>query len=202
MRAVLRLLVILAGAITLTGCLSLDTTIELNRDGSGTIAFAYRIDADAYDLGVFDVESQTRPIPVTREDFERADARVSGVSLRRHTMARDEERNLVLIDAVLSFDSIAALNAFYSPGQTAFDLSSQREQTVFRQLIAPGGGVEGSSLAADLQDYELSFTVRAPQTVQASSPSRARIEGTTATMSASLAEVATRETPLTWEVTW
>lgn len=202
MKATARTLCIVAATALLLGCLSVETVLHIDADGSGTIELTYRIDREAYNLGVFDQDSSIRPLPVTRADFTRAATHTDGIALDRYGIEDDQELGQVIVRARIAFDSIRALNEFYAPGATPFSLAAGGGRTHFTQLLIPGGGAPDSSLADDLERYTLTFSINAPATIVTASFGDVAENGHSVTAHVTLAEIASRQTPLIWEVEW
>lgn len=190
---------LLAAVLALSGCLSTDASITLDADGGGSIDLTYVVDRQAWDVGVFDDSDTARPVPIARGEFEQTAQMVEGLELRSHRISRDEQR--VTVEARLRFDSPEALAGLL--GAEALEVELGDDGGSWRYLVAPGGGSDGEQarlLAEELAAYTLSFSLRAPATITASSGEDDG--GRTATFSASLGDVATAQEPIVWEVRW
>ena len=195
------LLVIVSGVI-LAGCLNVETTIDLNRDGSGRMDISYEIDADLYHLGVFDDSDVALPIPVSREDFKDTADRNPGLRLRRYRVREGDDT--ITVSARLRFDSVAALNEWYGSGD-AVTMTQTADSTVWTQLISPGGGAAGrgsEALAESLGGYSLRFLLGTPAPITAVTGGQISDDGRTASFTISLGDIAMMEGPQYWEVRW
>ncbi|MEE8440417.1 MAG: hypothetical protein V3S41_01755 [Spirochaetia bacterium] len=196
-------LFLLVSGLLLTGCLSVETAIDLNRNGSGRLDIVYEIDEELYGLGVFDDTDNALPVPISRNQFEETVGNIPGLRLRRYRVS--EEIGMVTVTARLLFDSVAALNAWYGGGPTAISVTQEGESTAWRQLLYPGGGSSGevgTALAASLDGYRISYRLSPPSTVISAGIGEITNNGRTASVEVGLREIVTAESPLYWVVTW
>ncbi len=193
------LALLLAAVALLSGCISTETKVTLENDGSGTIDLTYLIDRDAWDTGVFDDSDVARPVPVARAEFEETAQMIEGLALRSHRISRGNDR--VTVEARLRFDSPEALASLL--GADTLEIELRDDGGSWRYLVAPGGGSNGEQaglLADELSTYALSFSLRAPARVEATTGGT---EGErTATFTATLGEVVSAVEPVVWEVRW
>ena len=196
-------LFLLVTALLLTGCLSVDTAIELNRDGSGRLDIVYEIDTELYKLGVFDDTDNALPVPLSRDQFEDTAKRIPGLRLRRYRVR--EDIGVVTVTARLLFDSVDALNAWYGAGETAISVTKQGDSTVWRQLLYPAGGSGGEIAAAlgdSLEGYRISYRLQPPTRVISAGVGQISDNRKTASVEISLKEIVTAESASYWAVTW
>jgi hypothetical protein len=194
---------LLAVALLLTGCLSVDTSIDLNRDGSGRLDIIYEIDAELYDLGVFDDTDNALPVPISRDEFRDTTSRIDGLRLRRYRMR--EEIGMVTVTAGIQFDSVEALNEWYGGGAAAISVSENGGQSTWSQLLYPGGGSDGEMIAAlgeSLDGYKMRYRLQPPSSVISAGIGQIIDGGRAASVEVTLSEIATAQNPLYWEVSW
>lgn len=202
MKPILRLLGACVAVTALSGCINVETDIELAQDGSGTLGLVFEIDQTLYQIGVFDEDPAERPVPVRRADFEYGALLVDGVELERYEAHVDDESGIVTVTARLSFDSPESLSSYYAGSEGAVGLGSSGSTTTYRMLVVPGGGAAGTALESDLEDYRLSYSVRAPSPIITVSDGEIAEDGRTARIDFSLGSVADTTSPIYWEVTW
>lgn len=194
-----RLALVAVAVVALSGCLSSDTDVTLDADGSGTIELTYIVDTQAWDTGVFDDSDVARPVPIARTEFQQTADMIEGLELRSHRISRDDD--LVTVDARLRFDSPSALERML--GRGALELDVRDDGGSWRYTVAPGGGSDGEQarlLAEQLAGYTLSFRLRTPAPIVATT---GETDGErNASFTASLADVATAAEPIVWEVRW
>ena len=193
---------IVAAVLLLTGCLSVETTIELGDDGSGRLEIEYVIDTDLYDLGVFDNSDVALPIPVSRNEFRDIADRIPGLRLRSYRSREGD--STVTVTARLRFDSVEALNAWYGPSGS-ITVTERGGEFLWLQMVSPGSGSgdEGAAaLAESLEGYSLTYRLRAPDRIVSVSEGEISADGRTAMMTVSLSAVAMMEDPRYWEVRW
>ena len=63
---------LLIAVVLLVSCVDVESHLSLRGDGSGTLVLAYRISRQLADLGQAAGEPPSVPLPVQREDFQRA----------------------------------------------------------------------------------------------------------------------------------
>jgi hypothetical protein len=158
-----------ASLLLLTGCLDVTATLDMENDGSGRLELEYRLGRELYEMGVFDEESAYVPIPVHREDYERAVAGVDGVELERYQIERSESE--VVVRSAVRFADLDALNAYYSPGQERIRLD---EAGGGRTLVVDLHPDEAGDLDPQtrsfaegyLSDYYVTFKISAPGAIE------------------------------------
>jgi len=191
-------LLVTFGFLALSGCISVDTSVTLRDDGSGTVGFVYTIDRAAWETGVFDDSDVARPVPVTKHEFETAALRIEGLRLRSYGQERDEET--VTVRARLDFDSTEDLRSLLGASTLDVDLRAG----TWRQVIAPGDGAAGpeaAALAESLAGYRLDFLLTPPEPVTQTNGETGD-EARTSRFSVSLGAVATAQDEIVWEVRW
>jgi hypothetical protein len=194
---------LVAVALLLTGCLSVDTTIALNRDGSGRLDIVYEIDSDLYDLGVFDDTDNALPIPISRDQFRETADRIPGLRLRRYGI--HEEVGTVTVTARLQFDSVEALNAWYGGETSAITVTESGGESTWSQLLYPGGGSQdtiGTALGESLDGYRLTYRLEPPSDVISAGIGQVIDGGRSAIVEVSLSEIVAARTPMHWKVSW
>jgi hypothetical protein len=201
-----RMLVIGAIVAALSGCLNVETEISLDDDGSGSIDLVYAIDRSFYELGVFDDSDVALPIPISEDEFREAVRLHRGLRLRRYR--KREEENVIVVEARIDFESVAALSAWYggsSDGEGAISLSEEGGNTQWRQLLYPGGGANDEialALGESLQGFALSYTLRPPGEIVSAAPGEISSDRRRATVTVPLEQIVTATEPVYWNVRW
>jgi len=150
--------------LSLSSCIGIESQISVGSDGSGTLRLDYRISQ-------FLREDRTLPLPVSREDFQRAVSVEPGLSLVALNQREDEQD--VYIDARIGFDRVEALNALGGSGQIGLSYTVEGDKHILRQRVYPGQSSQGISaeslkmIETFFQGYELSYLVSAPAPIQA-----------------------------------
>ena len=196
-------LALLGVALLLTGCFDVDTSIDLSRDGSGTLEIEYRIDEELYQLGVFDDSDLALPVPLSRSDFEKVGKNIPGLSLRRYR-AR-ENAGVVTVKARISFDTTDSLSLWYAGDTTSIALNEVSGQTEWSQVIVPGSGSDGAvalALAESLAGYTVKYQLVTPSPIVRSSAGSVGSNGRSITMEVSLTEIVTATAAIRWVVAW
>jgi hypothetical protein len=170
--------VILAAGIglilLLVSCLGVESGITLNDNGSGKLAFQYRISKMFTSLEKNEAEADRPelPLPVSKQDLEQSLAKVKGVTL---TGAEQTETDTdIVLKGEIRFDSVAALNKSGLFDDMPVVLSKEGGQTVFTQLIADAREpLDQETLDAYRQffdGYEIVLKVTAPKAIVSPAP--------------------------------
>ncbi|MFP4384199.1 MAG: hypothetical protein ACLFST_07210 [Spirochaetia bacterium] len=190
----------------LSGCLNLDTEITIEPDGSGTLRLEYRISRMIADLRKTGNETGPIPLPVEEEDFRNAVQTVSGISLDGYSRAEDEDQ--ITISASLNFDSIEALNTFYSmSGNQTVTLLGEGDSVVFTLAVYNGADEPLDEETAALidsffSDYYISFKINTPSPVISVTPGSIGESENQAVFSESVAALIKKGEAVDWTVSW
>ena len=190
-----------ATVVLLGSCLDVETRIDFDSDLSGRMTLVYEIDAELWDMGVFDPESSVRALPVSRADFERTARRVDGVQLRGYSLSRGDAT--VSIEAELAFSDLDALNGIYAPGRGLISAAEDGDVRVYRQGLRTGEeyAVEDREfIETYFADREVVFEIRMPTEISSTSPGELLDGGRAARVSLDIVDFLTSEEPLVWEI--
>jgi len=192
-----RLLLPALFAAALSSCIGVQSQISLGRDGSGTLRLSYRISQ-------FLRESQDLPLPVSREDFQRAVAAAPG--LRLEALSQREDEQDVTIEARIAFDRVEALNALGD--RLGLSYGEQGGRRVFRQRLYPGqppGGISAESLKlveTFFQGYEVSLELSSPAPILSHSLGTLSEDRRSLRYQTTIPELLKQKDEVTLEVTW
>jgi hypothetical protein len=184
-------------AAALSSCIGIQSQIRLERDGSGTLQLSYRICQ-------FLREDGDLPLPVSREDFQRAVAQAPGLRLEALSQ-REDERDLI-IEARLAFDRVESLNAL-GP-RLGLSYTEQGGNRVFRQRLyagqPPGGLPEQSLKMAEtfFQGYEVSLELSSPVPIRSYSLGQLSEDRRTLRYQTTIPELLRHKDELTLEIIW
>lgn len=198
-------LVPLLAVLLFTGCLDATTRVDLEAGGSGELVLTYLIEPAAWRTGVFDESDVARPIPVTRREFERAAARIEGLSLRSYRREEPGEQEAdarIRVNARLTFDDTEALRRFL--GAQSLEVRTGPDSGSWRMVIAAGAGSAGegaSALAESLAGYSLTFELDPPAPITADTGTTLD-DGDRSRQSVSFDRIITATRPIVWEVSW
>ena len=200
LKALLRLAALLCALLLLSGCLTLESTIRMENDGSGELDLTYSISEELFDYGVFDDEASRRVLPVSRNDFELAALAAEGVRLIDHGIDRGE--GVVTVSARLAFSDPGGLASLLNVD--ADELVADGGRTLLRQPLFPG--FEGAIDTAMVQEFwsEVRFVhrVRAPRTIESVNLGEIVDGGREARVDLRLIELIEVGEPVVWEVAW
>ncbi len=150
-------------------CISIDTEITINSNGSGEAELIYRVSQMIAQMGRMNTEDSDLPLPLTRENFQASVNAVEGLSLDSFSTSEDEE--FVIIRAALSFDSIEDLNQFYQYSEPMFSIEEDGDLSRYTQIISWGNEETLTEenrefINTFFEDYTLSFVVNVPEDIQ------------------------------------
>jgi len=210
MKILIRNLIVTVAAgltlLSLTSCIGIDSTLAIKDDGSGTIQISYVISKLVANLGRLEETDTTVPLPVGREDFDRTVQRTPGLVLTDYKESEDEEN--VIIEAEMTFASIASLNSFLQGnGEEVIRLEQSGGRSTLVFDIYPGregelADSDADVLAALFQGYSLNFVVEAPDSIQENNIGTQSTDGNSVRLELPVSELITENKPVTWEISW
>jgi len=99
--------------LMLNSCIGLSLDIKINRDGSGTLTFEYRVSRSLESLGSLDGNASKLAIPVGREDWEKTIQRINGASIASFSAKQSGQDTAYTIK--INFDNPQTLRAIIDP---------------------------------------------------------------------------------------
>jgi hypothetical protein len=194
--------------LSLSSCLGIDAGLVLNDNGSGKLAFQYRL-AKVF-VGPADHASDTGapgiPLPASRQDLEKTLARVKGVALT--AIEQTETDADIVLKGEIRFDTIAALNKSGLFDEMPVSLGRTGAQTVFTQVISgPREPLDKQTLETyrKLWDgYEMVFRFIVPRPIASAAPARSTLsdDKRTLTYKISLTDYMQLTDKTIVEITW
>ena len=192
--------------LLLCGCLTLDTAVTFEEDGSGSLELDYTISSMVMNLGSMGEDDLFVPLPVTEEDFTAAAALIEGLTLDNFEFREDEQG--VHVNALLRFRNPVALSQFLFPGETGKLTIEQANGDVrFSYLVftPPDEPVSERSMEmirTFFADDTLSFAVTAPSPVTDAGAGTIGGNNRSAVLELSVAELYERNEEIIWEIRW
>lgn len=196
---------LLGAIVLLSSCVGIESRLSFRQDGSGTLTLSYKISQFMKNIDA-GRDQKTLPLPVSREDFERAAFGIPGLRLGSVEQREDEQN--VYIRAMLAFDGPEALNEFSRRGGMGLTVSRRDGGFVCRQEITAArdeADISADSLAmidTFFGDYELAYTVLAPATIRSHSLGVLEEEGRGVSYRASIPELLRSTQAQVLEVAW
>ncbi|MBL8966597.1 MAG: hypothetical protein JNG85_06280, partial [Spirochaetaceae bacterium] len=200
--AVLALL--LGAAILLSSCIGLDARATVSADGSGRLKLAYRVSKMFVSLDALEGSERLLPLPLSREEFDRAALGVAGLEVLSYS--RKETEDDLAVEAELAFASPAVLAAFLDPkGERASYVESGGERRL-KLTLAPGAAALSPDLErlvkAAFEPYAINLAVRAPSALKSAGIGKTSRDGVEASYSSPAATLASSRSPVVWEIRW
>jgi len=201
-----KIILLLLGVVFLASCVGIETRLDIREDGSGSLSLTYRISRELVDLGRTEGDPAVVPLPVSREDFERALHGIDGVLLKSFRRAQDEKE--VTIGAVIAFASLEALSRIEAFRELDTRISATESGRTLTQLIAKAAPVpvtaDSRRMVEELFDgYELAYVVHTPAPITASSPGTTlSADRRTLTFTARISDLVDRTEDLVVSLRW
>ncbi len=201
----IRLALVLLGVFLLSGCLTLESTISFNDDGSGRLSVVYTVSEELYDYGVFDAESTRRVLPLSRRDFELSALANDGVELASYDTKRRD--GVVIVEAKFNFSTVDGLSGVLSLPSDALVSDgggSDSEGTLFRQPLFSGfeGAVDSEMVEEFWNEVRFVHRITAPSRIRSVNMGEISGNGREAVVDVRLVELIRVGGPVVWEVAW
>ncbi len=201
----IRLALVLLGVFLLSGCLTLESTISFNDDGSGRLSVVYTVSEELYDYGVFDAESTRRVLPLSRRDFELSALANDGVELASYDTKRRD--GVVIVEAKFDFSTVDGLSGVLSLPSDALVSDgggSGSEGTLFRQPLFSGfeGAVDSEMVEEFWNEVRFVHRITAPSRIRSVNMGEISGNGREAVVDVRLVELIRVGGPVVWEVAW
>ncbi len=203
MKGILKLVTAAALIAGLTSCIAIETSIQIDEDGSGTAAVSYSVSKLVMELGQLGDDDSFSPLPVSEADFLATAAMIPGMEVR--SVSTREDETAVYIESEFGFASTEALSAFFSPGTDhGPSLTREGDETVFRYTLFTAAeeiSVKSMKMVESFfAEDEIILRLRAPSDI--TSVSIGRVEGNTAVYSAAIPDIFSENEDILWEVRW
>ncbi|GHV00042.1 hypothetical protein FACS189483_09850 [Spirochaetia bacterium] len=132
----------------LVSCIGISSGLTIRRDGSGRIELEYRISRELESLGKLEGNEGWPTIPVGRTDFERAAARIPGLTL--HSYSSKISGDDMITQASLDFTNTDALLHWLDANGQRAELAREGGQNRLYLLIAEGRENSDSAATTNL----------------------------------------------------
>jgi hypothetical protein len=149
--------------ITLTSCLSVDTEIFLNSDGSGTAKMVYSVSTLALDISDVDKKKNVIFFPILKDDFDSAASNINGLQILSYEIKDDGNR--YYINSEISFDTLQSLSSFTGLPMTLVEQGNNKllSVTVYEVLQNSEINEQARSLIDNsFPDESFSFSLNIP----------------------------------------
>lgn len=201
-----KICLLLLGIVFLASCVGIETRIDMGADGSGSLSLTYKISRELVDLGRAEGDPAVVPLPVSREDFERALHGIDGVRLKSFRRSQDERD--VTIGAVIGFASLEALARIETFKEMEMRIEATGSRHTMTQLVAkaaPQPATEDSRRMIDemFEGYNLTYVVHAPAPITANSPGTTlSADRRTLSLTTKIADLVDRSEDLVVSLSW
>ncbi|MFW6368227.1 MAG: hypothetical protein ACOCZ9_00690 [Spirochaetota bacterium] len=185
---------------TLSGCLSIETSVTFEDRESGTIEMEYRIREQDIVEDRVDSPPGMLPLPVSEREVRRAASGIDQLDLERYSS--DTGDGIRVVRTRLSFQSLAALNEFYGAGSETPAIYFEDDsymQRVFNGFDQPIDDESRSFFEMAFPDSYLKFAVSLPEEIR-EVESGSRVSEREAEWTIELEDVAEETEPLYWRV--
>lgn len=160
-------LLVLLTVLFLSSCLSIDSDLRLNSDGSGSIKIYYTLDKSLQGISNLGSDDSIVPLNLSREYIEEVISGRSDISYSGYKTSQDESEYSV--EVTFFFDSIDGLNSIL-PEDNRVSLTRSGKETVFNQVIVKSTKDEISSDSLEIfrdifKEKTFSLTVHTPRDI-------------------------------------
>jgi hypothetical protein len=222
------MVVAIAACTFLSSCLGVDVATKFNKDNSGTMTMKLRISQMLIQMGE---EQGSPPVPLTKEDLEKAYESLDGVKVESVEQENtDQDR---IITSTISFKSFAVFQGTKDLAGTGARLTKEDGRTVYRVLVgekepAPADVVENAPPAPSssgdspsggeasqepdesmkamikglMAGYSIKYAVTAPTTIVSHTIGEVSPDGKTVTYSIPMSDYMDLKEPIQFEVKW
>jgi hypothetical protein len=187
------------------GCVGIESTLNINANGSGTLLLQYRVSQLLVSMGQTEEEgAQEPPLPLTEDDFRQAVRKSPGLTLR--SVTREENESDVIIKAEIAFNSVNNLAA--SPLFADMPITFRRNgnNVTFSQVLTKGGEEMSEeqlqAMESFFQGYELGFVITAPGKIISYNRGELSQDGRTLTYRISMTDLLQMKEKTELTVTW
>jgi hypothetical protein len=191
-------------AAALSSCVGLDSTIAIAADGSGTIDLRYVVPRMTAAMGALEAGDRLLPLPVSREDFDRAARGVEGLTILAYS--QKESADAVAVEARMSFVSPGSLAAFIDPKGARASYAEDGGRRTFRLVLAAGVPDLDPEVAklvdAAFAPYGIALTVSLPAPAISSGIGAASANGREISYASPAAALAKSKTRIEWDIVW
>jgi len=190
---------------SLSSCIDMETKIELNSQGSGTLELVYIVSSALAQLGSTASPGVNLPLPIAEEDFRQTVASIPGLTLRSYQ--RKDEPDKSIIKASLTFSSLSEVNKLFGGKDPVISQGQEGTDRVVEVTIASGnpGGLDPKTkelVNAFFSTYSLKFHLTLPQAVKRTSVPQSVVQGNTAQLSMPVVQALEQTDPLKWKIYW
>jgi len=201
-------LVILLAAvmIIMTSCLTIQSELNIENDGSGSLKLSYRISRMVQEIGRVDSNNTLVPLPVNEEDFRGIVEESEEITLNDFSYSSDAE--YIYIEADLNFSSARALSLLLggAAGDNVVFNADEGTYTLTQRIYEGLGGPISEDSDKMLETYFNNDSVRCLVTTESdirdAGIGRIGDNTRTALYEASISEIVRSQTPVTFTVRW
>jgi len=119
--------------LTLNSCVGISLDIKMNKDGSGTLTFEYRISRALDSFGNLDGNAMKPSIPVGREDWEKTIQRIKGVSITSFSEKQSGQDTIYTVN--IAFNNPQALIAILDPAGKKSKITLDNNSGKFSMIL-------------------------------------------------------------------
>lgn len=197
-------LALLIASAALASCVGISADTEIRADGSGTVAFEYRVSRLVESMGKLEGTDRWLPLPFEEDEFERSVLGTPGLTLSDFSAKADETDRTVR--ASVSFSNLNALVLFLNATGRAATLVEVGGRRTLSLRVAEGGGPLDPDLKrmtdAVFSGYAVSLRFRLPSAPTAQGGGTVDAASRRVAFSAAVPELLSSEKPIVWSFAW
>lgn len=128
-----RTLLLISVILLLNSCLTIETDMKINSNGSGTMAINYTLDKGLKDISNLDTDDNIVPLNLNVEYLEEVTSKRDDVTYRNYKITEGDD--YYNIEVVIVFETIEGLNSIL-PEDNSVIVEKKGSETLFTQVIA------------------------------------------------------------------
>ncbi|MBN2049120.1 MAG: hypothetical protein JW760_01645 [Spirochaetales bacterium] len=206
MKQIIPGLLVLALTLSLLSCLSVESELEIQNDGSGTLKLSYRVSSMVENIGRMEEGNTLIPLPLREEDFLRIAAEDDSIVLKDFNSSSDAD--YLYIDAEIEFSRPEGLsillgglsgdNVVFTQDEEGFTLT----QRIYEGLGTPISEDAKLLLETYFSEDTVTCIVRPETAVREISLGEILPQGGGARYTAPVSELVQSENPVLFTVKW
>jgi hypothetical protein len=194
---------ILVLVFLLSSCLTINTDMKLNSNGSGTVKISYKLDKGLSGISNLDSNNDIAPLNLSEDYIKEITQNRDDIVYKDYSLVDDEF--FVVIDVTFVFESIDALNSIF-PEENGITIYRDGNETVFEQTIVESSTEvltdETLEIFNDIfSDHLITFNVEVPSEI-VSVKNGFKTDKRLATYNESLLDIITTSDEKNWSIRW
>lgn len=158
----------IAAIMLLTSCLTINSDLEINKNGGGSLKMVYSLDKGLNDISNLEDEDNIVPLNLSENYIKEVIAGREDISYRDYHITY--EKDLYNISVTFDFDTIEGLNSIL-PDDNRITIENSGDSTIFTQIIVKSAEDEITEDSAKIfkdifKEHTFSLRVKTPEEIK------------------------------------